>query len=204
MMKKIPTLFERTFDEKGRITGITDTPKKGLEWVLDGEGYATIKVDGSCCAIIDGKFYKRYDAKKGKPVPEGAIKCQEEADPVTGHLPCWVECSSDNPSDKWFLKAYDELCRHVPKYLRDNATYEAIGKHFNGNPYNLEDDILICHGIYRIDVDRSFEGLKKYLEEHTIEGIVFWKDNIPQCKIKRRDFGFKWPCEGAYYRNGHE
>ena len=203
-MKKIPTLFERTFDEKGRITGITDTPKKGLEWVLDGEGYATIKVDGSCCAIIDGKFYKRYDAKKGKPVPEGAIKCQEEADPVTGHLPCWVECSIDNPSDKWFLKAYDELCRHVPQYLRDNATYEAIGKHFNGNPYNLEDDILICHGIYRIDVDRSFEGLKEYLEKHAIEGIVFWKDNIPQCKIKRSDFGFKWPCEGAYYRNEHE
>ena len=200
-MKKIPTLFERTFDEKGRMIGITDTPKKGLEWVLDGEGYATIKVDGSCCAIIDGKFYKRYDAKKGKPVPEGAIKCQEEADPITGHLPCWVECSIDNPADKWFLKAYDELCRHVPQYLRDNATYEAIGKHFNGNPYNLEDDILICHGIYRIEVDRSFEGLKEYLEKHAIEGIVFWKDNIPQCKIKRSDFGFKWPCEGAYYRN---
>lgn len=200
-MKKIPTLFERTYDEKGRIIGITDTPKNGLEWVLDGEGYATIKVDGSCCAIIDGKFYKRYDAKNGKPVPEGAIKCQEEADPVTGHLPCWVECSVDNRSDKWFLKAYDELCRHIPQYLRDNATYEAIGKHFNGNPYNLEDDILIYHGIYRIDVDRSFEGLKKYLEEHAIEGIVFWKDNIPQCKIKRSDFGFKWPCEGAYYKN---
>lgn len=203
-MKKIPTLFKRTYDEKGRIIDITDTPKKGLEWVLDGEGYATIKVDGSCCAIIDGKFYKRYDAKNGKPVPEGAIKCQEEADPITGHFPCWVECSADDRSDRWFIKAYEELCRHVPQYLRDNITYEAIGKHFNSNPYNLEDDILICHGIYRIEVDRSFEGLKKYLEEHAIEGIVFWKDNIPQCKIKRRDFGFKWPCEGAYYRDEHE
>ena len=23
--------------------------------------------------------------------------------------------------------------------------------------------------------------------------IVFWKDGSPQCKIKRSDFGFKWP-----------
>lgn len=24
------------------------------------------------------------------------------------------------------------------------------------------------------------------------EGIVFWKDGQPQCKIKRSDFGFPW------------
>ena len=24
-------------------------------------------------------------------------------------------------------------------------------------------------------------------------GIVFWKDGEPRCKIKRSDFGFKWP-----------
>lgn len=56
-----------------------------------GEGVATVKVDGSCCAMINGKFYKRYDAKKGRSIPRGAIKCQKEPDPVTGHMPCWVE-----------------------------------------------------------------------------------------------------------------
>ena len=44
-----------------------------------------------------------------------------------------------------------------------------------------------------LDVPRTFEGLRDYLEKHEIEGIVFWKDGEPQCKIKRSDFGFKWP-----------
>ena len=64
-MKKIPTLFEREFANH-RVVGITNTVTTGMEWVLAGEGVATIKWDGSCCAIIDGLFYKRYDAKKGK------------------------------------------------------------------------------------------------------------------------------------------
>lgn len=64
-MKKIPTLFERIFENNKKI-GITPTVTKGMEWVLASEGDATVKIDGSCTAIIDGKFYKRYDAKKGK------------------------------------------------------------------------------------------------------------------------------------------
>ena len=26
-----------------------------------------------------------------------------------------------------------------------------------------------------------------------MEGIVFWHEGAPLCKIKRSDFGFKWP-----------
>ena len=36
-MKKIPTLFKRTYDGP-RIKGITDEVAPGLEWVLAGEG----------------------------------------------------------------------------------------------------------------------------------------------------------------------
>jgi hypothetical protein len=35
--------------------------------------------------------------------------------------------------------------------------------------------------------------MKKYLKENAIEGIVFWLDGEPICKIKRSDFGFPWP-----------
>ena len=84
-MKKIPTLFERVY-ENHKIVDILPNVTQGMEWVLKGEGVATLKIDGSCCAIINGEFYKRYDAKRGKPIPEGAIKCQEEPDPITGHL----------------------------------------------------------------------------------------------------------------------
>lgn len=191
-MKKIPTLFERVFDEH-RIVDILPNVTPGMEWVLKGEGIATMKWDGACCAIINGEFYKRYDAKNGKPVPTGAIKCQGEADPVTGHFPCWVKCDRDNPSDRWFWKAYDHEVEQNRKVFGD-GTYEAVGLHFRGNPYDMDKDMLIPHGnMQLVGFPRTFEGMKKYLRNNCIEGVVFWKDGQPQCKIKRRDFGFQWP-----------
>lgn len=197
-MKKIPTLFERDFfdDHTARVKPIVT---KGFEWVLAGEGTATIKYDGSCCAIINGEFYRRYDAKHGKPVPEGAIKCQEEADPITGHLPCWIKCDRTNPADKWFWAAYDCAKDHYCRCLGEkeplkDGTYEAVGLHFQGNPYEMKYDILIRHGIDEVTIsDRSFEGIGKWLLYHRYEeGLVFWKDGKPQCKIRRTDFGFEW------------
>ena len=87
-MKKIPTLFEREYKDH-KVIGIKPVVTDGMEWVLNGEGEATIKMDGSCCAIIDGVFYKRYDAKKGKQPPLGAIPCCEP-DAITGHWPHWI------------------------------------------------------------------------------------------------------------------
>ena len=129
-MKKIPTLFEREF-ENHRIVRTLPNVSPDLAWVMAGEGVATIKWDGACCAVINGVFYKRYDAKHGKPIPSNAIKCQEKADPVTGHLPCWVPCNRAASSDKWFWDAYDKM-GSVP-----DGTYEAIGPHFRSNPHNL-------------------------------------------------------------------
>lgn len=190
-MKKIPTLFKREFEGHNIVRVLPELSDESLRWVLDGEGIATVKIDGACCAIINGQFYKRYDAKNGKPIPEGAIKCQEEADPVTGHLPCWVKVDFNNPADRWFVEAERDT-DYLSFQLVEFRTYEAIGKHFNGNPYNLDYDTLIPHGEEIIEVERTFEGIKKYLEENYIEGIVFWKDGEPKCKIKRSDFGFPW------------
>ncbi|MCI8795340.1 MAG: hypothetical protein HFG89_00585 [Dorea sp.] len=202
-MKKILTLFERKY-ENHKVTEVLPNITPGMEWVLSGEGVATVKFDGSCCAIIDGDLYKRYDAKKGRKVPEGAIKCQEEADSITGHLPCWVKCDRENPNDKWFWSAFDNYVLEYSKNHLDtcelsspmsiilDGTYEAVGRHFRNNSYNMDSDILIPHGKQEIEVERSFEGIKRYLSENYIEGIVFWKDGEPKCKIKRSDFGFEW------------
>ena len=193
-MKKIPTLFNREFSGHRIVKVQPELSDESLAWVLSGDGVATEKFDGACCAIIDGKFYKRYDAKKDKKgimkaPPEGAIPC-DEPDPVTGHWPHWVLVDENDPGDKWFIDAYN---RSKP-FLTD-GTYEAIGAHFNSNPYGFDKDILVRHGTFIIDLpDRSFDGIRSYLETHPIEGIVFWKDNMPQCKIKRSDFGFKWPA----------
>ena len=190
-MRKIPTLFQRVFEDHNvKIT--TDKITPGLEWVLNGEGKATLKFDGSCCAIINGEFYKRYDAKKGKKPPEGAIPCCDP-DPVTGHWPHWVKVDKNNPADKWFVAAF-EYSKSYPTFPLVDGTYEAVGKHFNGNPYNVKHDRIVRHGNMVLDVvDRTFEGIRDYLEKNEIEGIVFWKDGEPQCKIKRSDFGFPWP-----------
>lgn len=183
-MKKIPTLFERVF-ENHRVVGITEKVTPGMEWVLEGKGVATVKIDGSCCAVIDGVFYKRYDAKKGKKPPEGAIPCCDP-DPVTGHHPHWVKVDFESAADKWYVEAYRNT------QTMADGTYEAVGVHFNGNNHDLSGDYLVRHGMEAIAVERSFEGIKKYLEEHYIEGIVFWKDGEPMCKIKRSDFGLEW------------
>lgn len=189
-MKKIPTLFKREYDGHNIVNILPELSDESLSWVLNREGRATVKWDGSCCAIINGVFYKRYDAKNGKPIPENAIKCQETADPITGHLPCWVKVDFSDPSDKWFVSAYAFTFSDEQPPI--DGTYEAIGKHFNGNPYGLDTDYLVRHGEHIITVERTFAGIKKYLEENYIEGIVFWKDDEPKCKIKRSDFGFKW------------
>ena len=183
-MKKIPTLFVREF-ENHRVIKVTEKVTPGLEWVLDGDGIATLKFDGSCTAIIDGVFYKRYDAKKVKKAPEGAIPCCKP-DPITGHHPHWVRVDENNPGDKWFVEAYKNA------EDKTDGTYEAIGPHFHGNPYGCEFDTLVKHGRVTLEVPRTFEGIRKFLAENDVEGIVFWKDGEPQCKIKRSDFGYKW------------
>ena len=191
-MKKIPTLFEREFKDHNVIK-ILPKVRPGMEWVLKGEGVATVKYDGSCCAIIDGEYYKRYDCKKGKIPPEGFIPCCEP-DTITGHWPGWVKGDEKNPADKWFVTAYEMtvMLENYGMKLSD-GTYEAVGRCFQNNPYNFTSNKLIKHGKEIVEVERTFDGIKKYISEHEIEGLVFWKDGIPQCKIKRSDFGFEWP-----------
>lgn len=191
-MKKIPTLFTRVF-ENHRIVGIKDDITPGCEEAFL-HGIATIKVDGSCCAVIDGVFYKRYDAKKGKKPPVGAIPCCDP-DPITGHWPHWVRIDHSNPGDKWFVKAKDHFEKDGDASLPD-GTYEAVGPHFNGNPYCLDIDILVRHGSMKVDVERTFFGVKQWLKYNHEEGLVFWLNGEPVCKIKRSDFGLPWPDKG--------
>lgn len=183
-MKKIPTLFAREFANH-RVVGIRDEITPGCEDAFL-HGIATIKIDGSCCAIINGEKYKRYDAKNGKKPPASAIPCCDP-DPVTGHWPHWVKLDPNNPADKWYVEAM--------KYQTKDGTYEAIGIHFQGNPHKLDYDNAVPHGIFHANVERTFDGVKSWLEANECEGLVFWLDGEPVCKIKRSDFGLPWPVQ---------
>ena len=190
-MKKIPTVFKRVFDNH-RIVDILDEITPGCEEAFL-HGIATEKYDGSCCAIINGELYKRYDAKAGRKPPEGAIAC-DNPDPITGHWPHWVKVDIENPksTDKWYVEAW-KWSSNI-RSLED-GTYEAVGPHFNGNPYGYREDMLLKHGVVICDVTRTFEGVKTLLEVAPVEGLVFWLNGEAVCKIKKSDFGFEWPIK---------
>jgi len=184
-MKKISTLFNKDPKNLGRVINEINPENK---WVFDGLSVATRKFDGASCAIINGEIYKRYDAKKGKQVPAGAIPCQE-ADLITGHHPHWLKCDRDKKEDKYFFEAFDLLENKI------DGTYELCGEKVQGNPEFLIGHELIRHGVEGLNLKSlDFEYLKQYLSdtENDIEGIVFHHKYTDQmCKLRKSDFGIK-------------
>lgn len=182
-MIKLSTVFKKDPNDLGRVVNSINPENV---WAITGEGIPTRKFDGTSCAIIEGRLYKRYDAKKGKEAPEGAIPCQE-ADINSGHHPHWILCSRNDNASKYHFEAFDLLEN------KEDGTYELCGEKIQGNPEKIEGHKLIKHGseiLYFMDF--SFEGLKKYLHETDIEGIVFHhKEDGRMCKIRKSDFGIK-------------
>lgn len=181
-MRKIKSLFKRNY------TGdrlVYNEVVEGCEWVINGEGVATLKIDGTCCLVKDGILYKRYDAKKGRKPPDNFYPAQDIPDEVTGHWPGWVPVG-DGPEDKWHREAFIEG-------LVD-GTYELVGPKVQGNPYDLKKHELWKHGReLSEDPPRTFFGLKMFFLEHILEGIVWHRENGDMVKIKRKDFGYDWP-----------
>jgi len=60
-----------------------------------------------------------------------------------------------------------------------------------GNPEKIKGHELIKHGSEILRVPYlTFEGIKTYLENHDIEGIVFHHlTDDRMCKIRKTDFG---------------
>lgn len=189
-MKKIPTIFLRDFANGGKIT---------REWnpaclrIRDGEGAAYVKWDGTACRVLNGKFYKRYDAKRGKVPPAGFEPCGEP-DELTGHHPGWLPVG-DGPEDQWHREAWESGSFA-------DGTYELCGPKLQGNPERLSAHYLIphlsdeCEGFPR-DYDAMAAWLGESLDTHPgMEGVVFWLDGEPFAKIKSKDFGIPWPRQG--------
>lgn len=184
-MKKIISLFQRNY-EGDRLVRNETVP--GSEWVASGEGIATRKFDGTCCMIEQGIFYKRYDVKKGRSKPEGFIPAQDP-DPVTGHWPDWLPVGA-GPEDKWHREAF------ISTLL--DGTYELCGPAVQQNPEGYVKHVLIPHGSEVLnDCPRDFEGLKRYLGQAAIEGVVWHHSDGRMVKIKARDFGIKRQCRAA-------
>lgn len=196
-MKKIISLFQRNYDGDRLVR---DELVPGAEWVVAGEGWATEKIDGTCCLVEDGELFKRYDAKKGKRPPDGFIAAQEP-DEKTGHWPGWLKVS-DGPEDQWYREAWQDRSLLLDHWgVFTNRTCELVGPKVQGNPYGLTRHSLVPHGAVRLnDVPRDFAGIRGWLAARpNVEGIVWWRDLTDQdcdkVKVKARDFGLPWPVK---------
>lgn len=177
-MRKIVTLFQRNY-ETDRL--VRDEVVPGAEWVLEGQGVATRKLDGTCCMVRSGKLFKRYDAQNGKPTPVGFEPAQDP-DQETGHWPGWLPVG-DGPEDRWFREAF-AATPELP-----DGTYELCGPKVQGNPENYDNHVLVAHGRQVLmDVPRDFPGLRNYLVACNFEGIVWHHPDGRMVKLKKRDF----------------
>ncbi len=199
-MKKIKSLFKRDYDKNSRQ--VFNEVVAGSEWVLNGEGTATLKWDGTSCMIRDGQLYKRYDRKLTKhahkmkrsdktftpllsdfkPAPQGWEAAEKEPNIHTGHWPGWL-LVNDEPQNKW----HNSVDWNLP-----NGTYELVGPKIQNNPHNLTEHILVPHGEDTLNTPRTFDELNQYFAENEIEGIVWHHEDGRMVKIKRSDFGYKW------------
>lgn len=201
-MKKIETLF--IIDRQTDLALPVVNPN--AQWVIDGEGIATIKFDGTPALFSNGVLYKRFNrrlkkkfarmkAKQGenftfKPdmmadLPKGAVPCNEAADPVTFHQPFWVPVDINSPADQWFTEAL--IGNHE---LIDGMTYELVGPKVQDNIHGLDKHELWSHGSGKEakDVIRDFHGIKQWLRDNNEEGLVFHHPDGRKIKIRRKDF----------------
>lgn len=197
-MRKIISLFQRNYDGDYLVR---DEVVPGAEWVLAGEGIATRKWDGICCMVRDGKLYRRYDRRVGKATkkkmakdpsfvpleadfkfpPEGWEPAEMKPSLHTGHWPGWLPVLPGDP-EKHFLES------EIPE--RD-GTYELCGPKVNRNSEGLRTHVFIRHGEHGLpsSMPRTFEGIRDYLEQVDIEGIVWHHSDGRMVKIKKKDFG---------------
>ncbi len=196
-MQKIPTLFVR--DSENRKYVLPEV-NPGCEWVIQGEGKPTRKIDGTCVRLTnDGLWWFRREIKVDKTIPLGFVPV--EVDEVTGKIVGW-EPAENSGFKKWL----DEALSHglagylsVPQSIEPTpppGTYELIGPKINGNPEGVKfGHLLVAHG-YEAYNDRSiieacprtFEDLRDFMQNLEWEGIVWHHPDGRMAKLKRRDF----------------
>ncbi len=185
-MQKIISLFKRNYDGNRQVF---PEVVPGAEWVLQGEGYATRKYDGTCCMIKDGILFKRYEVKKGKTAPEDFTDAGP-VDPNTGKQQGWRPVGV-GPEDKYHRLAFFGT--------EEDGTYELLGPKIQGNPEGRKIPELIKHGctmlprmfVVNNSTEQQFNEIFEFLKLMDIEGIVWHHKDGRMVKIKKKDFGLK-------------
>lgn len=183
-MQKIPTLFERD----GRFR-VIDRVHPGCEWVLDGEGVATEKLDGTNVRLtVKSERLVRLEKRRN---PNKAQKQQGITDGW------YVDIDDRAPEDRWILDAAGNTSTSA--WPNGEHPCEALGPRIQGNPLGLDGHLCVpfdlAAPIYE-DAPRNYDDLHEYLATlesrfspgHLAEGIVFHHSDGRRAKIKRKDF----------------
>ncbi len=214
-MKKIKTLFLRDYSKKGKP--VINEVNPDCQWVLDGEGHATEKFEGTACMWFAGMLWRRRFrnmTKSGKRkfaagLPPEQFDMERDFqsaapqwrpatprwDGVTKQWPGWLPVDPHNPSDRYHRYGLEWALGVFGPALPE-GTYELVGRKVQGNYYDLSDIQLWPHGLLRFSdvvVPRSYEGLYVFLGGANIEGVVWHHPDGRMAKIKRADFGWPWP-----------
>lgn len=190
-MQKIPTLFVR--DETKAGHPVMDVVKPECQWVINGEGIATAKYDGTNVRVEGGQLFKRQKPKDA------------DYDDAS-----YVACDRTNPADRWAFEAFDALVEPGGMMHSDvpppDGIYELIGPKVQGNPHGVPTHRLIAVVPPGPDVrfrwaagPHTFHAIAGLFTggEFPYEGLVFHHPDGRLAKIKRRDFGLPWPVRAS-------
>ncbi|MBE9542061.1 MAG: hypothetical protein IMF01_07055 [Proteobacteria bacterium] len=175
-MRKMPTIFNRNYNP----CRVFNMQHPDCDWVFNGEGVATRKWDGTCVMIENGEYFKRRTVKSKKQPPDDFILM--DSNPITGKRFGWVPVTED---DKWHMEAY-----HAN---RPDGTYELVGPKVQGNAEDLKLHVLLNHRYYMVysGILRTFDGIRDFMKDKDIEGIVFHHPDGRMAKIKKSDYGME-------------
>lgn len=180
-MDKIPTLFHRNPADMSKV--LPDVNPEAA-WVLAGEGVPTRKVDGTNI---------RVTLRDGKVVGVEKRRNPTREEKAQGAEPGYVPASEADPSDKHIFAAVKGADLTG---LPDGAhSCEAIGPKIQGGAESQVPTVYFFrNGPQRLsDFTRTYEGIRDFLAANVLEGVVWHHPDGRMAKIKRRDFGLRWP-----------
>lgn len=183
-MNKIPTLFARDPEDRAHVL---PTVNPECQWVLDGEGTATRKWDGTCVMLdAAGEWWARREVKPGKAQPPGYMPIS--TDEITGKTVGWEPIIQSS-----FAKLHTEALANSA--AAKAGTYELLGPKINRGPDGFDAHILVRHGWAPLSerqdcatAPRDFDGLREWLLGRPYEGLVWHHEDGRMAKLKARDF----------------
>lgn len=184
-MNKTPSVFLRNPENMHEMTREVNPL---CQWVLDGEGVATRKYDGTCVMYDGEQWWARREVKKDKTPPVNWVPV--EFDDITGKAMGWEPIAQSG-----YYHAWQDAYINLDSRAYELGTYELIGSKINGNPERLtRNHELIKHGdAQRITVNvRNYDTIKADIQGfwvvHGWEGVVWHHPDGRMAKMKARDY----------------